>query len=154
MGEDVKTDFPMHRVLSVLHPGVRPRGCPEVAHTLLVWEQTGESRAIPETLRSMVTASPFSSGIPGDIAAASLSIPEWEPTIYWGLLGPLLCSALRGGIAYEWGLRTHRPGPTLQWMLTPKPISSPSSAPGTTNTFTSDLSNPGTGYVVFNLVGS
>ena len=36
MGEDVKTNFPIHRMLSVLHPGVRPRGSPEVAHTLLV----------------------------------------------------------------------------------------------------------------------
>jgi hypothetical protein len=93
----------------------------------------------------MVTASSFSSGIPGDIAAASFSTQKWEPSFYWGLFGPLLCSALRGGIAYQWGLRTDRPGPTIKWMLTPKPISSPRSAPETTDTFTSDLSNPGIG---------
>jgi hypothetical protein len=102
----------------------------------------------------MVTGSSFSSGIPGDIAAASFSTPEWEPSFYWGLLGPSLCSALRGGIAYEWGLRTCRPGPEIQWMLTPKTISSPGSTPGTTDTFTSGLSNLETGYVVFNLAGS
>jgi hypothetical protein len=111
-------------------------------------------RAIPEALQSMVTGSPFSSGVPGDIAAASFSTPEWEPSFYWGLLRPLLCSALRGGIAYEWGLRTHRPGPEIPWMLTPNTISSPGSAPGTTDTLTSDLFNPETGYVVFNLAGS
>jgi hypothetical protein len=102
----------------------------------------------------MVTGSSFSSGISDDIAAASFSTPEWEPSFYWGLLRPLLCSALRGGIAYEWGLRTCRPGPENQWMLTPYTIPSPDSAPGTTETFTSDHSNPETGYVVLNLAGS
>ena len=104
-------------------------------------------------LQSMVMESPFSSDIPGDIVAASFSTPEWEPSFYWGLLGPLLCSALRGGIAFQWGLRTHRPGPEGRWMLTPNTIPSPGPVPGTTDTFTTDLSNPETSYVVVNLAG-
>lgn len=105
-------------------------------------------------LRSMVTGSSFSSGIPGDTAAASFSTPEWEPSFYWGLLRPLLCLALRGGIASAWGLRTGGSGPVPVRMLTPNTIPSPGSAPGTTDAFTSDLSNPEASYVVFNLAGS
>jgi hypothetical protein len=36
-------------------------------------------------------------------------------------------------------------------MPTPKPVSFLGSAPATTDTFASDLSNPGIGNVVFNL---
>ncbi len=61
---------------------------------------------IPDAPCSMVICDPSSSGIPGDIAAALLSTPRWERSFYRGLLRPLLYLALRGGIAYRWGLRT------------------------------------------------
>jgi len=67
-----------------------------------------------------MTRDPFSLGIPDDIAAARFSTPAWEPSFYWGLLRPSLCSALRGGIAYAWGLRMNHPGPEIEWMLTPQ----------------------------------
>lgn len=88
-------------------------------------------------------------GIPDDIVAVLFSTPEWEPSFYWGLLRPLLCLALRGGIAFTWGLRTRSPGPEVHLMLTPKTFSSPGRAPVRTDFFTTNCFNPDTGYVVF-----
>ena len=105
--------------VSHLASGVRPHCSPDLAHRLLMQEHTRGSRAIPGAPWSMVMGSSFSSGIPGDIAAAPFSTPEWEPSFYQGLLRPLLCSALRGGITYQWGLRIGCPGPEDSWMLTP-----------------------------------
>ena len=96
-----------------------------------------------------MTRDPFSLSIPDDIAAARFSTTEWEPSFYWGLLRPSLCSALRGGITYPWGLRMNYPGPELPWMLTPETISSPGGAPERTDSFTMGLSNPETSYAIF-----
>ena len=87
-------------------------------------------------------------GIPDDIAAALFSTPEWEPPFYWGLLRPLLCSALQGGITYAWGLRI-QPGPEFNWMLTPETISSPGTAPRRSDSSRIDPSHPETSYVIF-----
>ena len=95
----------------------------------------------------------FFLGIPDDIAAAAFSTPEWEPSFYWGLLRPLLCLALQGGIACEWGLRI-QPGPQFVLILTPETISSPGCAPRRTDSFTINSSNPETCYVIlFNFAG-
>ncbi len=44
--------------------------------------------------------------MPEDVAAEAFSAREREPSFYQGLIGPSLRSALPGGIAYPWGLRT------------------------------------------------
>ena len=104
--------------------------------------------AIPGARWSIVIGNEVFLGIPDDIAAAAFSTPEWETFFYWGLLRPLLCSALQGGITYWWGLRI-QPGPGWFWMLTPETISSPGSAPRRTDSFAINYSNPETCYVIF-----
>ena len=94
-------------------------------------------------------------GNPGDIIALTFSTFRWEPPFYQGLSGPLLCSALRGGIASSWGLRLWIPGPGYAWMLSPKTISSPGLVPLPTDSFASNTTNPKTGYVFrFSFLGS
>jgi hypothetical protein len=43
-----------------------------------------------------------------------------------GLVGPLLQSVLRGGIAFSWGLPVVSRGPADEWMLSLEPFSSAS----------------------------
>ncbi len=110
--------------------------------------RTPDLGAVPGARWSIMIGNEFFLGIPDDIAAAVFSTPEWEPPFYLGLLRPLLYLALRGGIACTWGLRI-QPGPRVVWMLTPETISSPGSAPGRTDFFTTSQSSPETNYAIF-----
>lgn len=67
-------------------------------------------------------------GIPGDSEAIPFSTTQWEPSFYQGLVGPLLHSALRRGIAFGWGLQLTL-GPVDIWMLSCDSDSSPDTLP-------------------------
>jgi hypothetical protein len=96
-----------------------------------------------------------SHGNPDDIKTLTFSTFRWEPPFYQGLSGPLLCSALQGGIASSWGLRLWVPGPGYSWMLSPKTIASPGLMPLPTDALASNMTNPKTCYVFrFNFLGS
>ncbi len=111
-------------------------------------------KALLLALRSVVIGVPRFSGLAGDMAAVSFSTPRWEPSFYQGLMRPLLCSALRGGIAYWWGLRTNRPGPENPWILSPETVSSPAVAPASVEPFTTNSPRQEVGYAPFvNLLG-
>ena len=87
------------------------------------------------------------SGFPEDYEASLFSTIGWEPSFYWGLCGPLLPSALRGGIAYIWGLRGTRPG--TQKMLSRDSDSSLGTAPSRFNSVPICDTAPEPSYVVF-----
>ena len=111
-------------------------------------------KAVPLVLSSAVIGTPRFPSIAGDIAAVSFSTLGWEPSFYQGLFRPLLSSALRGGIAYTWGLRTIRPGPEIPWILSPETISSAATTPACSGPFTTDSSRREARYAaVFNLLG-
>ena len=88
---------------------------------------------------------------PVDFEAGTFSTLRWEPSFYQGLLGPALCSALRGCIAYPEGLWNRVPGPEIPWMLSPVTLSSPGPALTTANLLASCNCNPDTGYEVCSL---
>ena len=92
-----------------------------------------------------------------DIEAVTFSTLMWEPSFYQGLVGPSLHSALRGGIAYSWGLRDHAPGPEIAWMLSPTTLSSRGVPLSPAGFVTEPVANPRRGYdsgVVASLRGS
>lgn len=105
-------------------------------------------KAVPLMLTVAVIGTPRSAGFAGDLAAVLFSTLGWEPSFYQGLVRPLLSSALRGGIAYRWGLRTDRPGPEIPRMLSPETISSPAFAPACPGRFTADSSRHEARYAV------
>lgn len=75
-----------------------------------------------------------------------------EPSFYEGLCGPLLCSALRRGITYPWGLRLNS-GPSVQWMLSSDSDSTLGTAPSRWGSFpVVDNYSPETGYLVFFMI--
>ena len=110
MGEGVKTYFTAAPDSSFLTSGVRPRRSRKLVHICKICSHVSNGGAFPDAHWLVVTENPFIPDNPDDIAAASFSTSEQEPTFYWGLFRPLLYSALQGGIAYKWGLRI-TPGP-------------------------------------------
>ena len=87
------------------------------------------------------------SGFPEDYEALLFSTIGWEPSFYWGLYGPWLPSALRGGIAYALGLRGTRPGAAM--MLSRDSDSSLGTAPSRFNSVPICDTAPEPSYVVF-----
>jgi hypothetical protein len=94
--------------------------------------------AVQRVLGSMVFRVLSDVGMAGDIVAVLFSTPEWEPSSYEGLSRPKHDSALRGGIAYKWGLRTDRPGPDNPRILSPETFSSPAAAPASSGSMIID----------------
>jgi hypothetical protein len=111
-------------------------------------------KAVPLVPTLAVIRTPHPVSFAGNIVAVLFSTPRWEPSFYQGLARPLLSSALRGGIAFQWGLRTDRPGPVKTRILSPETISFPATAPACSGRFTTDSSRQEARYAaLWNLLG-
>ncbi len=89
MGQDVNTHAEL--TLAALSVAASVRDYPARGSACREWCRVRNRRSHRET--------------PEDFTADSFSAWEREPSFYQGLSGPLLRSALPGGIAYSWGLR-------------------------------------------------
>jgi hypothetical protein len=96
MGQAVKTHLPYTLSAFVLTASVRCFRRPKR------WLAEQDGRLEGGSL-------PWRDETPGSIAADLFSAREREPSFYRGLWGPLLRSALQGGIAYSGGLGPEGP---------------------------------------------
>ena len=67
----------------------------------------------------------FSARHPGDLPASAFSAREAGTILLSGTLWPIASFGSPGGHSLSWGTQAHRPGPEIQWMLSPVPFVSP-----------------------------